>query len=45
MEHLHLLVRAFHRTLKLSCTIADMAGSDDIGVVQVAEAFQYRPRV
>ena len=44
MDQLHLSARAFHRTLKLSRTIADLAGDDDIGVAHVAEAIQYRPR-
>ena len=44
MDQLHLSARAFHRTLKLSRTIADLAGAQDIGVVHVAEAIQYRPR-
>ena len=44
MDQLHLSARAFHRTLKLSRTIADLAGEDEIGVAHVAEAIQYRPR-
>ena len=44
MEQLQLSARAFHRTLKLSRTIADLNGADDIGVSHLAEAVQYRPR-
>ena len=44
MDQLHLSARAFHRTLKLARTIADLAGEDEIGVAHVAEAVQYRPR-
>ena len=44
MDQLQLSARAFHRTLKLSRTIADLAGSDTIGVAHLAEAVQYRPR-
>jgi hypothetical protein len=39
-----LSTRAFHRVLKLSRTIADLAGSDAIRVTHLAEALQYRPR-
>ena len=45
MKQLDLSARAFHRILKLSLTIADLAGSDTIGTAHVAEALQYRPRV
>jgi magnesium chelatase family protein len=34
---------AFHRVLKLACTIADLAGSKAIRVTHLAEALQYRP--
>ena len=44
MERLSLSARAFHRTLKLARTIADLAGVDTIGLAHLAEAVQYRQR-
>ena len=43
MKQMHLSARGFHRILKLSRTISDLAGIETIGVAQLAEALQYRP--
>lgn len=45
MTQLQLTARAFHRVLKLSRTIADLAGEAEIALANVAEALQYRPRL
>jgi len=45
MQQMNLSARAYHRVLKLSRTIADLAGEGKIRVEHLAEALQYRPRM
>lgn len=41
---LQLSGRSYHRIIKLSRTIADLAGDDEIKISHIAEALQYRPK-
>ena len=43
-ESMRLSARGFHRVLRVSRTIADLAGADGIGRAHVAEALSYRRR-
>jgi magnesium chelatase family protein len=44
MSQFNLSARGYHRVLKLALTIADLAGSDGIQSVHLAEALQYWPK-
>ena len=42
MTRLNWSARAYHRTLKVARTVADLAGAVTVGQTHVAEAIQYR---
>ena len=44
MAQMNLSARSFHRILKLSRTIADLGGENQITTQHLAEALQYRPK-
>ena len=44
-RQLQLTARAYHRVLKLSRTITDLAGSEAITQAPLGDALQYQPKL
>lgn len=44
VSQMHLSARAYHRVIKISQTITDLAGENKISSLHIAEALQYRPK-
>ncbi|MFA6177784.1 MAG: YifB family Mg chelatase-like AAA ATPase [Candidatus Paceibacterota bacterium] len=44
-ERLSLSARAYHRIIKIACTIADLENSPEVEEHHILEAIQYRPKV
>jgi magnesium chelatase family protein len=45
MSQLNISARAYHRILKMACTIADLPGCEEIQSVHLAEPLQYQPKL
>ena len=42
MDQASLLARAYHKIIRVSCTVADLVGDDRVGRAALAEALAYR---
>jgi magnesium chelatase family protein len=45
MSQMNLSARPYHRIFKLARTIADLASSEEIQSVHLAEVLQYHPKI